>query len=512
MAAATSRGIYTWLFTACIVIFATTSNLYAADSQTALQSQLELAIGREKSLQTRLALAKFYQMKSWTLVWQAPELAHAAHVVLAAAPQQGLPAAPYAATSNARTTVDADVELSARVLRYATTVSMGVAPPSDAETPLRTGRAIASELALATRSPEDLRKYLAALPPDHAAYLALKRAYTRYLLLAAQGSWPQLPLTKHIKLSSPGPLVQLVYARLACEYPSLQKANLTALKKAIRRFQDHVGLAADGIIGPKTIRALNIEPAQRAAQIAANMERWRWLPRHFPARYIEINTANATLQAVDHGSIVLRSRIIVGKAATPTPDFTTDALAVIVNPAWDVPASIVQKEILPSLRRQPNYLTRNHMIMKNGSVKQLPGADNALGRIKIDIIDPFSIYMHDTPARSLFVLDERHLSHGCIRVQKILLLASWLLTGNLNEGIARIQAAIATGATRRIALRRPVSVYIFYRTVTVGSDGSVNFVPDVYDRDATLITTMFGSPPELSTAKQPASHGCKVSQ
>ncbi len=510
MPASMSRGFYARLITACILVLASASPLFAANSQTSLRSQLERAIDRQRSSQTRLALARFYRMKSWTLTWQDPELAQTADAALAAAPQQGLPTGPYAAVISAHTPVDADVELSAQVLRYARSISIGVIPPSGVKGSARTLQAIASELAVASRNPEDLRKYLAALPPDHAAYLALQHAYTRYLLLASQGGWPQLPLVKRIRLSTPGPLVQLVHTRLACEYPALQKADPATLREAIRRFQAHVGLTADGIIGPKTISALNIEPAQRAAQIAANMERWRWLPRHFPTRYIEINTANATLNAVDHDRIILHSRVIVGKATTSTPDFTANALAIIVNPEWDVPTSIIEKEILPHLRRQPNYLTRNHMIMKNGRVKQLPGADNALGRLKVDITDPFSIYMHDTPARALFARDERHLSHGCIRVQKILPLASWLLTGNADEGLSRIQAAIADRVTQRIALSTPVRVYVIYRTVTVGSDGSVDFAPDIYDRDQALITAMFGSPPKLSTSKEPASHGCKV--
>lgn len=512
MAVATPRGIYVRLIAACILVLALASPGQAADSQTALQSQLQGAISREKSPQIRRALTEFYRLKSWALAWQDPELARGAQTVLAAAPQQGLPVRQEVVPTSADTPADADVQLSAQVLRYIQDVSTGIAPPADAEPSARTLQAIGAKLALATRSPEDLRKFLAALPPDHASYLALKRAYARYILLAAQGNWPQLPVVKRIELSSPGPLLQLLQTRLACEYPSLRQAELATLRDAIKRFQVHVGLTADGIIGPKTIRALNIEPAQRAAQIAANMERWRWLPRQRPARYIEVNTANATLRAVDHGEIILRSRVIVGKATTPTPDFTTDAQAIIVNPVWEVPHSIVQKEILPRLRRQPNYLRKNHMVMKNGNVRQLPGADNALGRLKIDITDPFSIYMHDTPARTLFERDERHLSHGCIRVQQILPLASWLLTGSVDQGISRVEAAIADGATRRIALSGPVTVYIVYRTAIIGSGGTVDFIPDAYDRDPALIAAIFGSYPQPGATKEVVGHGCKVSQ
>jgi murein L,D-transpeptidase YcbB/YkuD len=473
---------------------------------------LEHAISRERSPQLRRALAKFYQLKSWAPVWQNPHLAQTARATLATASDQGLPAGQYLSAASPDNPADADVQLTAYLLRYARDVSQGLVRPADIGIPALSLEDIAAKLAVATHSSTELRQYLAALPPDHATYLALKRTYARYRLLAAQGGWPQLPAVRRISISSPGPLLDLVRNRLACEYPSLRQADIKTLREAIRRFQAHVGLTADGIIGPKTIRALNIEPLERELQIAANMERWRWMPRHFPTRYIEVNTASATLQAVDHGVTVLRSRVIVGKAATPTPDFVTDALALIVNPVWEVPRSIVQKEILPRLRRQPNYLSQNHMIMENGNVRQLPGADNALGRVKIDITDPFSIYMHDTPARALFARDERHLSHGCIRVQEILPLASWLLTGGLAEGVQRIKAMIADGTTRRIVLSRPVTVYIVYRTAIVGSDGVVDFVPDAYDLDPALITAMFGTRPLPDTTTDPTSHGCRSTE
>ena len=510
MAATTSRRIYAWPLAACIFIAAFGSPSNAANRPIALQPRLERAISREKSPQLRLALTKFYQLKSWVLAWQDSDLAQTVRATLASAADQGLPAASYLSVVGPNTPADADVQLTAHLLRYAQDVSEGSAPPADAGVAARSLQHIAATLALAARNSADLRQYLAALPPDHAAYLALKRAYAHYRLLAANGGWPQLPAVRRIRLSSPGPWLDLVRNRLACEYPSLRQADVETLRRTIKRFQAHVGLTADGIIGPKTISALNIEPAERAAQIAANMERWRWMPRHFPTRYIEVNTASAILQAVDRGATVLRSRVIVGKAATPTPDFMTDALAIIVNPVWEVPRSIVQKEILPRLRRQPNYLSQNHMVMENGNVRQLPGADNALGRVKIDITDPFSIYMHDTPARTLFARDQRHLSHGCIRVQEILPLASWLLTGSLDGGISRIETAIADGTTRRIALSRPVTVYVVYQTAIVGSDGRIDFVPDVYDLDSDLITSMFGTRPLPGTTKEAPSHGCRT--
>jgi murein L,D-transpeptidase YcbB/YkuD len=512
MAAATSRRICAWPLAVCILVVALSPPLYAGDPPAALQSRLEHAISRERSSGLRRALAKFYQLKSWALVWQKPDLAQTARATLASATDQGLPAGQYLSAVNPGIPSDADVQLSAQLLRYARDVSEGFARPADAGLPARSLETIAVRLAAATRSSAELRQYLATLPPDHAAYRTLKRAYARYRLLATQGGWPQLPAVRRISLHVPGPLLDQVRSRLACEYSSLRDANIETLRDAVRRFQSHVGLPADGIIGPKTISALNVEPRARAAQIAANMERWRWMPRHFPARYIEVNTASTILQAIAHGVTVLHTRVIVGKAATPTPDFVTQALAIIVNPVWEVPHSIVQKEILPRLRRQPNYLSQNRMIMKNGSVRQLPGADNALGRIKIDITDPFSIYMHDTPARALFAQEQRHLSHGCIRVEKILPLASWLLTGSLDEETERLQTAIADGTTHRIALSTPVTVYIVYQTATVGPDGTVDFVPDAYGLDWALISALFGTHPLPGTTKGAASHGCRTAK
>ncbi|MDE2463612.1 MAG: L,D-transpeptidase family protein [Alphaproteobacteria bacterium] len=510
MTAYASRWICALLVVVGILIGPCASSVYATDSPIALEARIKLEIAHENSPRMRIALTRFYSQRAWKLAWQDPELARLARTALDTVQQDGLPAPKYLPLPGSNSPLEIDLLLTVRVLRYAEELTDGATRPAEAADLPKPDSDIAAKLARAMDSPDDLRKFFASLAPDHAAYRALKRAYAQYLRLAAQGRWPQLPSVARIRLSDQSPLAQLVRARLACEDPSLRQADAPLLKEAVKRFQAQAGLSPDGVVGPKTIAALNIEPSQRAAQIAANMERWRWLPHRFPERYIEVNTANATLRAVDHNVVVIDSRVIVGKASTPTPEFDTRALAITINPPWEVPRSIIQKEILPHLRRQPNYLVRNHMVMSNGRVTQMPGADNALGRVKIDILDPFAIYMHDTPAKTLFARDQRHLSHGCIRVQAILPLASWLWTGSVEAGLPRIEAAISEGTTRRIDLKQAVPVYIVYRTAIMRPDGTIGFVPDIYHRDDELITALFGSTSPAVPPNPLSAGGCRV--
>jgi len=225
--------------------------------------------------------------------------------------------------------------------------------------------------------------------------------------------------------------------------------------------------------------------------IIANMERWRWVPRNFGSRYVSVNAAGATLEAVDHGNVILTSPVIVGKPDTPTPLFSTTAVSLAINPSWHVPTPIVRREILPKLRANPNYLAHKHMVWNDGGgIRQLPGAGNALGVLKFEMPNEFDTYLHDTPSHALFAKADRHLSHGCIRVGKIQQLGSFALTGDPEAGLARIHSLIIARATRTISLDETLPVFVLYRTAIADADGAVNFLPDVYGRDQRLISAL----------------------
>jgi len=232
----------------------------------------------------------------------------------------------------------------------------------------------------------------------------------------------------------------------------------------------------------------DVTAARHVEQIIANMERWRWLPA-FEERYIEVNAADATLKAVDHGNVVLVSRVIVGKPETATPLFSATATSVTINPYWNIPAAIANMEIRPMERKHPGYI-RSLYVVAGGQLRQRPGPNNELGFVKFEMANPFDSYLHDTPERSLFARAERHLSHSCVRVELISPLASFALSGSTDGAIARINAAIATGKSKGIALATPLPVHVLYWTAIADATGNVAFLSDVYGRDAELIAAL----------------------
>ena len=296
---------------------------------------------------------------------------------------------------------------------------------------------------------------LASLAPPAPDYASLKAALARYRRIAAAGGWPFV---------LPGAESEVLRARLAFE------DNITGLSdaEALKHFQARHGLTQDGTLGLATLSALNIPASARADTIAANMERWRWLPRQLEADRIVINVADARLDLFLGGNQVLTSRVIVGKPATRTPILLADGAGVTVNPPWTVPASIAAREILPKLKRNPAYLVSQDMVLLDGpagdpqglhinwraipaghfpyKLRQHPGAQNSLGRIKIELPNQLDVYLHDTPGKAAFNASHRDVSHGCVRVEQILPLASYALASNLSA-VQKISDAINAGGT-----------------------------------------------------------------
>jgi murein L,D-transpeptidase YcbB/YkuD len=336
---------------------------------------------------------------------------------------------------------------------------------------------------------------LASLAPPGPDYASLKAALAHYRRIAAAGGWP---------LVSPGAESGLLRARLAFE------DNITGLSDAaaLMHFQARHGLTQDGTLGSATLSALNIPASARADTIVANMERWRWLPRQVEADRIVINVADARLDLFLGGKNVLSSRVVVGKPATPTPILRADGAGVTVNPPWTVPASIAAREILPKLKRNPAYLVSQDMVLLDGpagdpqglhvnwraipaghfpyKLRQHPGAKNSLGRIKIELPNQFDVYLHDTPVKAAFNAPQRDVSHGCVRVEQILPLASYALASNLSA-VQRISDAIDAGNTAYLPLAKKLPVYFLYWTAFVDEDGAIEFRPDIYGRDRRML-------------------------
>jgi murein L,D-transpeptidase YcbB/YkuD len=341
-----------------------------------------------------------------------------------------------------------------------------------------------------------LPEFLQVQPPQSATYAALKAALENYHVVAEKGGWGELPPTSKFEAKDvDAETLAFLQRRLKLEDPAFASNPSPAvsdINSAIRRFQISNGLDADGVVGRATLAALNVSTATRVAQIAANMERLRWLPHTPEKSYVTVNVPNATLVVVGNGVELLSSRVIVGRPNDRTPIFRAMITEVVANPPWVVPKTIARAEILPKLRKNPSYLVDHQMIMANGQIRQLPGPTNALGFLKLNVSDRFAVYLHDTPSRTLFARNERFLSHGCIRVQQIVPLASYALTGDVTGGAERLAAAIATGQTVRLTLKAPIPLYVNYFTAFLSADGSLQFRPDIYGRDARLIAAMRG--------------------
>ena len=326
----------------------------------------------------------------------------------------------------------------------------------------------------ASASRRAFRALLASLPPPAKDYGRLVEALRRYREVAARSDWPLVPPGALLRPGDDDARVAAVRARLAAEDEIVSRAATHfdgRLEEAVRRFQARHGLAADGIVGEATVRALNVPASDRIRQIILNLERWRWLPRDLGPRYVTVNAADATLRVVEDDRTVLTSRVVVGDLQHPTPVVQARLDAVVLNPKWNVPTSIAVQEILPRLRENRRYLAEHDIVIMERResdpfglavdwstisaeafpfrLQQQPGPDNPLGRIKFDVPNRFDVYLHDTPTRALFARPRRTASHGCIRVERADELAAHVLA----DGTGAVDARSAWRRPSRVAAR-----------------------------------------------------------
>ena len=302
-----------------------------------------------------------------------------------------------------------------------------------------------------------------------------------------------------------------------------------ALVNAVKHFQQRHGLEPDGIIGAQTLRELNTPLSQRVSQLRLTLERWRWAPHEFRRPPIVVNIPEFRLRALNEKyQWVLSMKVVVGKAyGHETPVFASNLKSVIFRPYWTVPLSIQQKELLPEIRRDATYLAKHsyEVVDPEGNIvhatvplnneiqeqlrsgrlalRQTPGSNNSLGLVKFDLPNIYDVYMHGTPATELFARSRRDFSHGCIRVEDPVALASWVLRDKPEWNEARIRAAMAGDQTIRVEVDNPIPVLIVYGTGVVMEDGEVRFFDDIYGQDAELEQRLSRGYPYARTVDEP---------
>ena len=357
---------------------------------------------------------------------------------------------------------------------------------------------------------------LAELTPRVPEYQRLRELLVRYKEQQKQGGWPRVPAVK-LKQGQKSPHVAALAKRLAAsgDYDGSVPSDATAspytpqLQEAVKVFQRRHGLTDDGAIGPEVVAALNIPLEHRINQIAMNMERWRWLPRDLGDRFMLVNIPEMRLDVFDNDKVSLTMRVVVGKQDTPTPIFNDEMTHLVFSPYWNVPDSIAQGETLPAVINDPGFLQRTNMevVDKAGNVvdpssvdlndptayrfRQKPGADNSLGLVKFMFPNQFNVYLHDTPADSLFERAARSFSHGCVRVEDPVALAQYVLRDQPEWDEDRIRDAMEAGTEKHVKLKSPIPVFLGYWTARVRPDNTVQFRKDVYEIDGKLQARLY---------------------
>lgn len=368
-----------------------------------------------------------------------------------------------------------------------------------------------------------LDKSLATMRPTDPDYAALSHALNQFRDIVTKGGWQQIPATDNVKpgaRANPAVLAA-VRARLAAEgivpasspakagtIPPLQSGSAPSgsiydagLAAAVGLYQARHSINVDSALGKETVESMNLPATYRLGEIAANMERYRWLPREFGSRYIFVNIPAFRLEAFDQGKKALEMKVIVGKEYQDraTPVFADSLETVVFRPYWNVPPGIAQKEIFP---KGAAYMKRENMetYTQNGQtlVRQRPGPKNALGFVKFLFPNDFAIYLHDTPNHELFKEDVRAFSHGCIRVEHADQLANFVL----GWPIDRINQAMASGPDNHsVKVPKKIPVYIAYFTAYI-NNGQLYFGNDLYSRDDKLVeVVMPGAMPSKETVE-----------
>jgi murein L,D-transpeptidase YcbB/YkuD len=354
---------------------------------------------------------------------------------------------------------------------------------------------------------------VATLGPQNPQYRWFQKGLKEYRSIMAAGGWSTVSTGPVLEVGSKGARVAELRQRLrvtgdlSTPGPANPEEFDSGLEAAVKNFQLRHGIDADGKVGPRTIEELNVPIEERVDQLRASLERMRWVFRDLPDEYLIVDIAGFHVYLMEDGEDVWEARVQVGKPYHATPVFKDTMRYLDFNPTWTIPPGILRRSTLPAIRKDPGYLKRSNMTVLTTSgkvvdpstidwaattkgfpymIRQEPGPDNALGRVKFMFPNKYMVYLHDTPSKGLFARSERTFSSGCIRVQNPFDLAE-LLLDDQGWDRARIEQVLASKKTTRVNLEKPIPVLLLYWTAEVDKDGTVFFRKDVYERDAPII-------------------------
>lgn len=470
----------------------------------------------------RAALAEFYAERDYMPVWMVDGAytprARAVMQRIAAADEDGLDPAAYrlppatiGATTPAGAEIAASVDfvLSQAVLHYARQAYAGRLDPASISKLITVKPRLPDPIEVLTTvsSASDGAAAIASFNPQHEGYQRLKKALAVARATETGPRLARVPDGKSMKLGLTDPRVPLLRARLELPAPiEAPEVYDEALAEAVKSFQSSKGLKVDGIAGNATVAYVNSTGKSHTAEIIANMERWRWLPHDLGPFYVMANVPEYLVRVVENGEVIHTTRSVVGKVTNQTPIFSDQMESIVVNPSWNVPASITMKEMLPAVRRDPSYMSRKgYQVLANVDgkyrpidpqmvdwsnvnprqimIRQPPGDDNALGSVKFLFPNEHAVYLHDTPSKSFFKRDTRALSHGCVRVQDPLEFADVLLAHQGGWTKQRLRKMVG-GKEKWINLPNRIPIHLTYFTAFVDDSGSLETRPDVYGFNA----------------------------
>ncbi len=546
--------------------------------------------GSGASEESTVEVIALYEERGGQSIWLADDNASVLIAALSETETHALPQERYGALAlNARHArideftdeerAEFEADLTAVFTAYARDLSSGLLSPVrvSREIEIYPERASAGALLREASVTDDLPGFLRGLAPQHDAYWALRLAFADVKTIDPDAWGPEVPAGRTLKYGMRDKRVAALRDRLTALgfAPSTTADDRAAdplridrnLEDAIIRFQADRGLVDDGVVGSRTLAALNQSPRGRLAQIAVNMERLRWHNRDLGWRHVLVNQASFSMTVFENNTPVLESRVVVGKARKfRTPEFSDQMEYLVFNPYWNVPKSIARDEILPLLKNDPSYLSRNNMTATpwegyspppapaqsapiepgqvlaqndvnapyrpvstrsagagNGTsdegggtdatpynpwqrysgghfpytIRQNPGAGNALGDVKFLFPNKHSIYLHDTPSKKLFLRERRDFSHGCVRVQKPIEFAELILGWQTEDPDAYMRRMLAYSSEKWITIKEPIPVHLTYRTASLNAEGTLDFLPDVYGRDAIVAAALEAEGVEL---------------